>query len=96
MNGKKANVAPVQKKKGNKESLKNCRPISLLPICSNIFERLIYNKMFTFFTENTLISSNQDLALRTLVLTNYLLLPTKFINRLMRDLKLNEFSKIYL
>ena len=92
MNGKKANVAPVQKKKGNKESLKNCRPISLLPICSNIFERLIYNKMFTFFTENTLISSNQDLALRTLVLTNYLLLPTKFINRLMRDLKLNEFS----
>ena len=92
MNGKKANVAPVQKKKGNKESLKNYRPISLLPICSNIFERLIYNKMFTFFTENTLISSNQDLALRTLVLTNYLLLPTKFINRLMRDLKLNEFS----
>ena len=96
MNGKKANVAPVQKKKGNKESLKNCRPISLLPICSNIFERLIYNKMFTFFTENTLISSNQDLDLRTLVLTNYLLLPTKFINRLMRDLKLNEFSQIYL
>ena len=47
MNGEKANVAPVQKK-GNKESLKNYRPISLLPICGNIFERLIYNEMFTF------------------------------------------------
>ena len=81
-----------KKKKGNKESLKNYRPISLLPICSNIFERLIYNEMFTFFTENTLISPNQDLDLGTLVLTNYLLLPTKFITRLMRDLKLDGFS----
>ena len=63
-----------KKKKRNKESLKNYRPISLLPICSKIFERLIYNEMFTFFTENTLISPNQDLDLGTLVLTNYLLL----------------------
>ena len=36
------------------------RPISLLPICSKIFERLIYNEMFTFFTENNLISPNQS------------------------------------
>ena len=51
---KKANVVPVHKK-GNKQSL-----ISLLPICSKIFERLIYNEMFTFFTENNLISPNQS------------------------------------
>ena len=56
---KKANVVPVHKK-GNKQSLKNYRPISLLPICSKIFERLIYNEMFTFFTENNLISPNQS------------------------------------
>ena len=48
---KKANVVPVHKK-GNKQSL--------LPICSKIFERLIYNEMFTFFTENNLISPNQS------------------------------------
>ena len=56
---KKANVVSVYKK-GNKQCLKNYRPISLLPICSKIFERLIYNEMFTFFTENKLISPNQS------------------------------------
>ena len=49
--------------------------------------------MFTFFTENNLISQiNEDLELGTLLLTNYLLLPAKLINRLMKGLKLEEFS----
>ena len=56
---KKANFVPVHKKL-NKQSLKNYRPISLLPICSKTFERLIYNKMFTFFSENNLISLTQS------------------------------------
>ena len=55
---KKANVVPVYKK-GNKQSLKNYMPISLLPTCSKIFERLICNEMFTFFTEKNVISPNQ-------------------------------------
>ena len=44
----------------NNQSLKNYRPISLLPICSKSFDRLIYNEIFTFFTENNLISPNQS------------------------------------
>ena len=89
---KKANVVPVHKK-GNKQSFKNYRPISLLPICSKTFERLIYNEMFTFFTENNLILQiSQNLGLGTLVLTNYLLLPMKYINHLMRGLNLEGFS----
>ena len=52
---KKANVVPVFKK-NNKEELKNYRPISLLPVSSKIFERLLYDSMFKFFTENNLIS----------------------------------------
>ena len=56
---KKANVVPVHKKR-NKQSLKTYRPISLLPICSKIFERLIYNEMFTLFIETNLISPNQS------------------------------------
>ena len=54
---KKVNVIPVHRKR-NKQSLKSYRPISLLPICTKIFECLIYNKIFNFFTEKNLISPN--------------------------------------
>ena len=56
---KKAHVALVLKK-GGKNVLKNYKPISLLPICSKRFERLIYNELFTFFTDNKLIFSDQS------------------------------------
>ena len=56
---KKANVAPAHKK-GDNQILENYRPISLLPITGKIFERILYNNMFEFFTENDLISHNQS------------------------------------
>ena len=56
--GKKTHVIPVHKK-GHKQCLENDRPASLLPICSKLFERLIYNELFIFFTDNNLISPNQ-------------------------------------
>ena len=49
-----------KKKKNNKQELKNYRPISLLPVSSKIFERLLYDGMFKFFTEKNLISLNQS------------------------------------
>ena len=56
---KMANVAPARKR-DDKQNVKNYRPVSLLPIFKKIFERLIYNEMYSFFTENDLISSNQS------------------------------------
>ena len=56
---KKGNVVPINKKDG-KQGLKNYHPISLLPICGKIFEKLIFNGMFKFFIENELISPNQS------------------------------------
>ena len=47
-------------KKGDKQMLQNYRPVSLLPICGKILERLIFNEMFKFFIENKLISSSQS------------------------------------
>ena len=45
---KKANIIPVHKKE-SKNCLKNYRPISLLPMFSKIFEKLIFNALFHFF-----------------------------------------------
>ena len=56
---KKANVVPIHKR-DDKQNVKNYRPVSLLPIFGKIFERLIYNEMYSFFIENDLISSNQS------------------------------------
>ena len=56
---KKGNVVPIHKK-DDKQNVKNYRPVSLLPICGKIFERLIYNVMYDFLTENDLLSPNQS------------------------------------
>ena len=56
---KKGNIVPIHKK-GDKQTLKNYRPVSLLPICRKILERLIFNEMFDIFIENELISSNRS------------------------------------
>ena len=56
---KKANVVPTFKK-GDKQYIKNYRPVSLLPVCGKVFERLLYNNMFSFFSENDLISPKQS------------------------------------
>ena len=53
------NVVPIHKR-DDKQNVKNYRPVPLLPIFGEIFERLIYNEMYSFFTENDLIFSNQS------------------------------------
>ena len=55
----KGSIVPIHKK-GDKQILKNYRPVSLLPICGKIFERLIFNELFNFLLENNLISPNQS------------------------------------
>ena len=56
---KKPNVAPVFKK-GDKQCVKNYRPVSLLPICSKIFERIMYNNTYNYLINSNLISQNQS------------------------------------
>ena len=54
-----ANVIPVFKK-GDKQLIKNYRPISLLPICGKIFEKIIFNQLYSYFHTNNLITKNQS------------------------------------
>ena len=53
---KKGNIAPTFKK-GNKQHIKTYRPVSLLPICSKIFEPIIYDK---YLLDNNQISPKQS------------------------------------
>ena len=55
---KKANVRTF--KKGDKQCIKNYHPVSLLLVCGKVFERLLYNNMFSFFPEIDLILSKQS------------------------------------
>ena len=55
----KVKIVPVHKK-GDQQSLKNYRSVSLLRICDKILERLIFNEMFRFLIEDNLIPSNQS------------------------------------
>ena len=50
----------LSSEKNKKQVVKNYRPISLLPVSSKIFERLLNDSMFNFFTVNSLISKNQS------------------------------------
>ena len=56
---KKANVVPAFKK-GGKQCVKNYRPVSLLPICSETFERIIYDNTHNYFIDNNLILQNKS------------------------------------
>ena len=56
---KKGNIVPIFKK-GDKQNIKIYRPISLLPICSKIFERIIYDNMLKYFLGNNIISPKQS------------------------------------
>ena len=54
-----ANVQPVYKK--NDRQLKsNYRPISLLPLCGKIFEKIIFDQVYAFLDKNKLISTKQS------------------------------------
>ena len=55
----KENIVPIHKK-GDKQHIKNYRPVSLLPIRGEIFERLIFNEKFIYFSTDKLISKNQS------------------------------------
>ena len=47
-------------KKGDKQLIKNHRPISLLPICGKILEKIIFNNLYAYIHKNNLITKNQS------------------------------------
>ena len=51
-------VSPVFKS-GSKSDLDNYRPVSVLPICSKVFEKCIYSQVLDFLEEKKVLSATQ-------------------------------------
>ena len=47
-------------KKGDKQLIQNYTPISLLPICGKIFEKIVFNNLYKHLTTYHLISKKQS------------------------------------
>ena len=56
---KRSNIIPANKK-SDKQLVNNYQPISLLPICGKIFEEIIFNKIYNFLLEESLLNSDQS------------------------------------
>ena len=56
---KKSNVVPIHEKE-SKNLIKNYRHISLLPIFSKVFQRIVFNALFNFFLQNKLFTPCQS------------------------------------
>ena len=54
-----ANVQPIHKK-ANRQIKSNYRPISLLPICGKILEKIVFDQVYAFLNINNLLSKNQS------------------------------------
>ena len=69
-----AKVTPIFKK-GAKSDLNNYRPISLLPIVSKSFKKIVYQQLYDYLNENKLLSNYQS-GFRSLYSTQTALLET--------------------
>ena len=47
-------------KHGERRDLNNYRPISIIPVVAKVFERIIYDQMYVFLTDNNLLCNSQS------------------------------------
>ena len=62
---KRLDIVPVYKRR-DKQIIKNYRPISLLPICGKILEKILFNSIYELLEENNFLYK-QHLHLLTVV-----------------------------
>ena len=90
-----ANVTPIFKKE-DKQLVKNYRPISLLPICGKIFEKLIFDSLYAYLSGNGLITKNQSGFVPGDSCTNQLLFLINEIHEAFENPKSLEVRAVFL
>ena len=90
-----ANLIPIFKK-GDKQLIKNYRPISLLPICGKTFEKIIFNDPYNYLNTNNLITKKQSGFRPGDSTTNQLLYLVNEIHNAFDDLKSLEVRAVFL
>ena len=90
-----ANVTPIFKK-NDKQLVKNYRPISLLPICGKIFEKIIFEHLYAYLDEHQLITKNQSGFRPGDGTTNQLLYLVNEIHECFEDKKSIEVRAVFL
>ena len=57
-----AKVVPIHKQgsEGKRNCVDNYRPISIVPVVAKVFERIIYDQVYTFISANKLLSNYQS------------------------------------
>ena len=83
-------------KKNDKQLIKNYRPISLLPICGKIFEKIIFSNFYTYLNTNKLITKNQSGFRPGDSTTNQLLYLVNEIHEAFEDPKCLEVRAVFL
>ena len=91
---KRANVVPIFKK-GDKQLIKNYRPISLLPICGKIFEKITFNNLYNYLNTKNLITKNQSGFRPGDSTTNQLLYLVNEIHKAFDDPKYLEVRAVF-
>ena len=90
-----ANVTPILIK-GDKQSIINYRPISLLPICAKRVENIISNNLYSSLNANNLITKNQSGFRPGYSTTNQLLFLADEIHQAFEDPTSLEVRAVFL
>ena len=94
---KRSNTIPAHKK-NDQQLVNNHRPISLLPIFGKIFEKIIFNNIYSFLLDEKLLNPNQSGFRRSDSCINQLLTITNEIFEAFDCIhlsKLGQFSYTY-
>ena len=57
---KSARVTPLYKNSGKRSDPTNYRPISIIPVVASVFEWIIYDQLYRYFTKNNFLSCHQS------------------------------------